>query len=89
MRPIRLEIGPVPEGALSPEELEQMGTILAPFVKPEACVGCGLCESRCSSAVARQQKALARSAIVVTPDGAGGRIDTSSAVSSHQEKRAP
>ncbi len=71
MRPIRLEVGSVPEGALPAEQIEQMGTILAPFVVAGACVGCGLCESRCHAAVVRQQKALARSAIVVTPVGAG------------------
>jgi NAD-dependent dihydropyrimidine dehydrogenase PreA subunit len=67
MRPIHLEVGEVPEGALSPDEIEQMGTILAPFVKTDLCVGCGLCESRCHSAVVRQRKELASSAIVVTP----------------------
>jgi Pyruvate/2-oxoacid:ferredoxin oxidoreductase delta subunit len=74
MRPIHMEVGPVPEGALSPDEIEQMSTILAPFVKTGACVGCGLCESRCHGAVVRQQKALARSAIIVSPDGAGTRL---------------
>jgi ferredoxin len=65
MRPIKLATGPVPESAFSPEEIEQMGRILAPFVKPDACVGCGLCEYRCHSACVGQQKLLTRSAVTV------------------------
>jgi NAD-dependent dihydropyrimidine dehydrogenase PreA subunit len=65
MRPIPLPAGPVPEGAFSPEEIEQMSRILAPFVKADACVGCGLCEYRCHSAWVSQQKLLGRSAVVV------------------------
>lgn len=62
MRPIQLATGPVPAGAFSPEEIEQMGRILAPFVKADACVGCGICEYRCHSAWVNQQKLLKRSA---------------------------
>jgi NAD-dependent dihydropyrimidine dehydrogenase PreA subunit len=65
MRPIKLAAGPVPEGAFSPDEIEQMGKILAPFVKTDACVGCGLCEYRCHSVWVSQQKLLQRSAVVV------------------------
>ncbi len=65
MRPVQLATGPVPEGAFSPDEVEQMGRILAPFVKAEACVGCGLCEYRCHSSCVSQQKLLRRSAVVV------------------------
>lgn len=67
MRPIQLATGPVPAGAFSPEEIEQMGRILAPFVKADACVGCGICEYRCHSAWVNQQKLLKRSAVVVQP----------------------
>ncbi|MBI5387492.1 MAG: 4Fe-4S binding protein [Verrucomicrobia bacterium] len=76
MRPIKLATGQIPEGAFSPDEIEQMGQILAPFVKADACVGCGLCEYRCHSALVSQQKLLRRSAVVVavprlrTPDPA-------------------
>jgi ferredoxin len=65
MRPVKLATGPVPEGAFSPDEIEQMGRILAPFVKAEACVGCGLCEYRCHTAWVGQRKLLPRSAVVV------------------------
>jgi NAD-dependent dihydropyrimidine dehydrogenase PreA subunit len=65
MRPIKLATGQVPEGAFSPEEIEQMSRILAPFVKTDACVGCGLCEYRCHSAWVGQQKLLRRSAVNV------------------------
>jgi ferredoxin len=65
MRPIQLATGPIPEGIFSPEQIEQMGRILAPFVKADACVGCGLCEYRCHSAWVSQQQVLKRSAVVV------------------------
>jgi ferredoxin len=65
MRPIKLATGSVPEGAFSPDEIEQMGRILAPYVKADACVGCGLCEYRCHSAWVGQQKLLPRSAVIV------------------------
>ena len=63
--PMAAATGPVPEGAFSPEEIEQMGKILAPFVKADACVGCGLCEYRCHSAWVSQQELLQRSAVIV------------------------
>jgi ferredoxin len=65
MRPIKLAIGPVPDGALSQVELEEMARINAPFVDAQACVGCGLCEYRCHGAVLKQQKLIPRTAIVV------------------------
>jgi len=65
MRPIQLATGPAPEGTFSPEEIEQMGRILAPFGKVGACVGCGLREDRCHSAWIGQHKLLKRSAVVV------------------------
>lgn len=68
MREIRLEVGDVPEGVMSAAELEAAGRILAPFVKPEACVGCGLCEYRCGAAWAKQQHLLDSSAIVVVAE---------------------
>ena len=65
MRPIKLATGAIPEGAFSPEEIEQMGQIQAPFVKADTCVGCGLCEYRCNSVCVHQQKLLAKSAVLV------------------------
>ncbi len=65
MREIQLQIGEVPPGAVSPDELEAMGKIRAPFVLAEACIGCGLCEYRCHTAVFKQQKLLRRRAIEV------------------------
>jgi ferredoxin len=65
MRPVRLAAGPVPEGTFSPEEIEQMSQILAPFVKADACVGCGLCEYRCHSVRVSRQRRLRRSAVLV------------------------
>lgn len=65
MRPIQLATGAVPEGAFSPDEMEQMGRILAPFVKTDLCIGCGLCEYRCHSVWVSQQKVLRKSAVAV------------------------
>jgi len=68
MRAIHLPVGDVPEGAFSQVELEDMGRILAPFVDPAACVGCGLCEYRCHSVNVRQRKLLDSSAVEVRPE---------------------
>ena len=70
MREIRLAVGDVPEGALSALELEAASRIDAPFVRREACVGCGLCEYRCHTAHAARGHLLPRSAIRVSPEGA-------------------
>ncbi len=65
MRPVRLATGEVPAGAFSPEEIEAMSSIQAPFVKAEACVGCGLCEYRCHAGPHRRQNLIPRRAVVV------------------------
>ena len=44
--------------------IEDVG-FLAPVVRPERCVGCGLCQARCAAIVVRTDKALARPAIRV------------------------
>jgi len=67
MRTIRLELGDIPEGTFSEMELEEMSRIDAPFVRADACVGCGLCEYRCHARFVRGDKLLRRSAIVVQP----------------------
>ncbi|MBR5759352.1 MAG: 4Fe-4S binding protein [Thermoguttaceae bacterium] len=41
---------------------------LAPVVRAERCVGCGLCQARCAAIVVRTDKALARPAIKVVPN---------------------
>jgi MauM/NapG family ferredoxin protein len=68
LRTIRLPMENVPEGVFTDEELELMGRIDAPFVDPDACVGCGLCEYRCHAAVVKQEKLLARSAVRVVAE---------------------
>jgi NAD-dependent dihydropyrimidine dehydrogenase PreA subunit len=65
MRPIELKMGDVPVGAVSQEQLEEMSRINAPFIDASRCVGCGLCEYRCQSALVKQQKLLPRRAVVV------------------------
>lgn len=67
MRTIRLEVGEIPPGVVSPEEAEQMAQIEAPHIVADRCVGCGLCEYRCHSALVRRQRILPRSAVVVVP----------------------
>lgn len=67
MRPITLELGDIPQGVVSEEQLEAMASIEAPFVDPSACTGCGLCEYRCHTTCAKQEKILAESAIRVVP----------------------
>jgi ferredoxin len=68
MRPVRLEIGDLPQGAFSADQIEEMSTILAPFVLADACTGCGLCEYRCHAALVKQQKLIPTTAIVVVPE---------------------
>lgn len=69
MRAIKLEMGHVPEGAVSEEQLEEMGRIDAPFVDGKKCVGCGLCEYRCQSALVKQQGLLRERAVRVVAVG--------------------
>lgn len=67
MRRIRLPMGEVPPGTFSKLELEEMSWIEAPWVNRDACVGCGLCEHRCHTALVAGARLLAASAIVVVP----------------------
>lgn len=70
MRRIALPAGQIPEGAFSPDEIEDMSRIAAPFINRDACVGCGLCEYRCQSANVKQLSLLPRSAVVIVPENA-------------------
>lgn len=67
MHRVKLELGDIPPGVLSDEELEAMGSIEAPFVDADACTGCGLCEYRCHTTYTKQEQILSESAIRVTP----------------------
>ena len=67
MGEIRLQVGKIPEGVFSPDQEEQMGRITAPIVNAEVCVGCGLCEYRCHTALVKQRRLLPRAAIVTRP----------------------
>ncbi len=70
LRRIKLPLAEVPEGVFSEVELEQMGHIDAPFVDPEACVGCGLCEYRCHAALVKQEKLIDHSAVRMVAENA-------------------
>ncbi|MGH8548016.1 MAG: 4Fe-4S binding protein, partial [Methylococcales bacterium] len=48
-----------------------MATIRAPFIDPDACVGCGLCEYRCHKAFVEGEHSLATSAITVSAENDG------------------
>jgi len=68
MRQVKLELGDIPPGVFSDAELEAMGSIEAPFVDPDACTGCGLCEYRCHTSYTKQKQLLSESAIRVVPN---------------------
>ena len=57
----------VEQGILSFEELEMMGTLQVPVVDLDRCVGCGLCEYRCHSALVKNREVLTQAAIQVFP----------------------
>jgi ferredoxin len=71
MREIEINIGDIAPEGLSEQEFEwlkmrlEMSRIEAPFVDPEACVGCGLCEYRCHAAYVKREKIFSKSAIAV------------------------
>jgi ferredoxin len=68
MVPKKLDLGQIPPGVMSPEEIERASEIQVPSMDPDKCVGCGLCEYRCHAALVKQRKLLAASAIVVLPE---------------------
>lgn len=74
MRRIELDLGEIPPGTFSELELEEMRYISAPFVKRDACVGCGLCEYRCHTSLVEQQGVLAKTAIAVVAENEDRRI---------------
>ena len=74
MRQINLNIGDIPTGVFSELELEEMSHIEAPFVNPDACVGCGICEYRCYTTYVKGEKISAESAIVVVPENEDRRL---------------
>ncbi len=70
LREIQIELDPPPpEGMFSELELIEMARIRAPFVKAEACVGCGICQYRCHTRYVVQQQDLDHSAIRVFAHG--------------------
>jgi ferredoxin len=69
MREIEIPLDPPPpEGMFSDLELLEMSRIQAPRVNADACVGCGICEYRCHTALVKQQQELERSAIHVVAE---------------------
>ena len=63
---------------------------LAPVVLPDKCVGCGLCQTRCSGINADQKKLLAKSAIIVhSGDGREDRFTQSGHVDWQKSRVQP
>jgi NAD-dependent dihydropyrimidine dehydrogenase PreA subunit len=59
--------GNIPEGLFSPEEEAAVTSLRMPVIDPLACVGCGLCENRCHTVLARQKGLLPRAAVTIKP----------------------
>jgi NAD-dependent dihydropyrimidine dehydrogenase PreA subunit len=76
MRPIQL---PVDRAALEAQgfsdfEIDEMGTIHAPFVDPDACVGCGICTYRCHTRFVVQEQRLEEAAITIVAENEHRRL---------------
>lgn len=77
MRQIELDVGDIPPGDMpgfgfdSVTARIEMSRIEAPFIDPDACVGCGLCEYRCHKSYVKREKIFPRSAIAVVPENRG------------------
>jgi ferredoxin len=70
MRPIQL---PVDREELESQgftdfEIDEMSTILAPFVNADNCVGCGICTYRCHTRYVVQEQRLDAAAIPVVAE---------------------
>lgn len=67
MRPIDLPVdrGELESQGFSDLEIDEMSHILAPFVDPVACVGCGICTYRCHTKFVVQEGTLLENAIPV------------------------
>ncbi|MBC8291233.1 MAG: 4Fe-4S binding protein [Planctomycetes bacterium] len=67
MRPIELEVDrmELEMAGFSDPEIDEMATILAPYVLPDRCVGCGICTYRCHQKYVVQEGRLDENAIPV------------------------
>jgi NAD-dependent dihydropyrimidine dehydrogenase PreA subunit len=70
MREVELDVGDIPEGVMSPMDIEAASSILAPFVDADKCVGCGLCEYRCNACWVKHRGELDVPPIAVVSEGA-------------------
>ena len=69
MREIEMDLDPPPPpGMFSDLELRAMSRIQVPVIDADACVGCGICQSRCHTTYVIQQDELTESAIVVSAE---------------------
>jgi len=80
---VRVGAQPDPFG----QPIEQSG-FLAPVVLPEACVGCGLCQTRCQAINVKAKGLLAESAVLVEAgEGKEDRLTHGSYLGLRQEER--
>jgi ferredoxin len=70
MRPIQLPVDreELESQGFTDSEIDEMSTILAPFVNPDNCVGCGICTYRCHTRYVVQEQRLDAAAIPVIAD---------------------
>ena len=67
MRPIRIPVDrdELEAQGFSDFEMDEMGSIQAPFVDPDKCVGCGICTYRCHTKFVVQERRLDESAVLI------------------------
>ena len=76
MKPIDLPIDRelMESQGFSDDVIEEMSFILAPFVDPDKCVGCGICTYRCHSRLVTQEERLDEAAIFIVPENEHRRL---------------
>lgn len=58
----------------SEEVIDEMSSILAPFVDPDKCVGCGICTYRCHSRFVTQEERMDEAAIFIVAENEHRRL---------------
>ena len=76
MRPLQLPVDrPLLEAqGFSEETIDEMSTILAPFVDAGKCVGCGICTYRCHTRFVQQEQRLEEAAILIVAENEHRRL---------------
>ena len=76
MRPIELPVNRDELEAMgfSDSEIDEMSTILTPFVNADQCTGCGICTYRCHTRYVVQDDRLQQAAITITAENEHRRM---------------